>query len=35
MQTIILGFDAFDPTFCEQLLQKGQLPNLARFLSID
>ena len=35
MQTIILGFDAFDPRFCEELLQKGQLPNLARFLSID
>jgi len=35
MQTIILGFDAFDPTFCEDLLQKGKLPNLARFLSID
>ncbi len=35
MQTIILGFDAFDPSFFEALLQKGQLPNLARFLSID
>ena len=35
MQTIILGFDAFDPTFCEDLLHKGKLPNLARFLSID
>ena len=35
MHTIILGFDAFDPTFCEDLLQQGKLPNLARFLSID
>ena len=35
MQTIILGFDAFDPTFFEDLLQKGKLPNLARFLSLD
>jgi len=35
MQTIILGFDAFDPTFCEKLLQEGSLPNLARFLTID
>ena len=35
MQTIILGFDAFDPTFFEDLLQKGKLPHLARFLSID
>jgi len=35
MQTIILGFDAFDPTFCERLLQEGRLPNLARFLAID
>ena len=35
MQTIILGFDAFDPTFFEDLLQQGKLPNLARFLSID
>jgi predicted AlkP superfamily phosphohydrolase/phosphomutase len=35
MRTIILGFDAFDPVFCEGLLQKGRLPNLARFLAID
>jgi predicted AlkP superfamily phosphohydrolase/phosphomutase len=35
MKTVILGFDAFDPTFFEALLQKGKLPNLARFLSID
>lgn len=35
MQTIILGFDAFDPTFCEDLLQQGKLPILARYLSID
>jgi predicted AlkP superfamily phosphohydrolase/phosphomutase len=35
MQTIILGFDAFDPAFFENLVQKDKLPNLARFLSID
>ncbi|MBE9474305.1 MAG: alkaline phosphatase family protein [Chloroflexi bacterium] len=35
MRTIILGFDAFDPAFCEVLLQKGRLPNLARYLAID
>ncbi len=35
MQTIILGLDAFDPSFCEKLFQEGKLPNLARFLSID
>ncbi len=35
MQTIILGFDAFDPTVCEDLLQQGKLPYLARFLSVD
>lgn len=35
MRTIILGFDAFDPVFCEGLFQRGKLPNLARYLSID
>lgn len=35
MRTIILGFDAFDPMFCERLLQDGRLPNLARYLNID
>jgi predicted AlkP superfamily phosphohydrolase/phosphomutase len=35
MRTIILGFDAFDPVFCEGLLQSGRLPNLARFLAVD
>ena len=35
MKTIILGFDAFDPQFCENLLQEGRLPNLARYLAVD
>ena len=35
MKTIILGFDAFDPGFCESQFQEGSLPNLARYLSID
>ncbi|MCK4899959.1 MAG: alkaline phosphatase family protein, partial [Anaerolineales bacterium] len=35
MKTIILGFDAFDPRFFENLAQNGRLPNLSRFLSID
>ncbi|MCJ7537142.1 MAG: alkaline phosphatase family protein [Anaerolineales bacterium] len=35
MRTIILGFDAFDPVFCEELLQSGRMPNLARFLTVD
>jgi len=35
LKTIILGFDAFDPGFCENLFQKGSLPNLARYLGFD
>lgn len=35
MKTIILGFDAFDPKVCEKLFQKGRLPNLASYLTID
>lgn len=32
MKTIILGFDAFDPTVFERLIDQGKLPNLAAFL---
>jgi predicted AlkP superfamily phosphohydrolase/phosphomutase len=31
MQTLILGFDAFDPTFFENLSEHGKLPNLNRY----
>ncbi len=32
MKTIIIGFDAFDPTFFERLYDQGKLPNLGEFL---
>lgn len=32
MKTIVLGFDAFDPTVFERLIDQGKLPNLAAFL---
>lgn len=32
MKTIIIGFDAFDPTIFERLVDQGKLPNLAEFL---
>lgn len=32
MQTIILGFDAFDPKVFERLSEKGSLPNLSHFV---
>jgi len=32
MQTIILGFDAFDPQFFENMIDRGMLPNLARYV---
>lgn len=35
MQTVILGFDAYDPILSENLLQQGRRPDLARFLSSD
>jgi predicted AlkP superfamily phosphohydrolase/phosphomutase len=35
MRTIILGFDAFDPTIFERLLEAGRMPNLASFVEID
>jgi len=35
MRTIILGFDAFDPIYFEELLTQGRLPNLARFVATD
>jgi predicted AlkP superfamily phosphohydrolase/phosphomutase len=35
MRTIILGFDAFDPLFFEQLLERGVLPHLSGMVEID
>jgi predicted AlkP superfamily phosphohydrolase/phosphomutase len=35
MYTLILGFDAFDPRFFEGLLERGLLPNLARYTERD
>ncbi len=32
MQTIILGFDSFDPVTFERLSSSGKMPNLARFV---
>ena len=32
MKTIIIGFDAFDPTIFERLDDQGKLPNLGEFL---
>jgi len=32
IKTLILGLDAFDPVFFEQLYNKGQLPNLGKFV---
>lgn len=32
MKTIIVGFDAFDPTFFERLHSEGKLPNLSKFV---
>jgi predicted AlkP superfamily phosphohydrolase/phosphomutase len=31
MRTIIVGFDSFDPTVFERLLEAGKTPNLAKF----
>jgi predicted AlkP superfamily phosphohydrolase/phosphomutase len=33
MHTIILGFDAFDPTRFERLSEEGKLPNLTSYAS--
>lgn len=35
MRTIILGFDAFDPVFFENLIERGMLPNLSGLVRID
>jgi predicted AlkP superfamily phosphohydrolase/phosphomutase len=35
MRTIILGFDAFDPSIFERLLETGRMPNLAEFTETD
>ncbi|MEN8173363.1 MAG: alkaline phosphatase family protein [Chloroflexota bacterium] len=32
MKTILLGLDAFDPQVFERLLERGQMPNLARYV---
>ncbi|MBE9523893.1 MAG: alkaline phosphatase family protein, partial [Chloroflexi bacterium] len=32
MQTILLGLDAFDPQVFERLLERGRMPNLARYV---
>jgi predicted AlkP superfamily phosphohydrolase/phosphomutase len=34
MRTLILGFDAFDPTVFERLAEKGKLPNLTRYVEV-
>ena len=34
MQTIILGFDAFDPHLTESLASQGELPNLSRLMDM-
>jgi predicted AlkP superfamily phosphohydrolase/phosphomutase len=31
MRTVILGFDSFDPTVFERLLEAGRMPNLGKF----
>ena len=33
MKTIIIGFDAFDPTFFERLHSQGKLPNLGEYVA--
>jgi predicted AlkP superfamily phosphohydrolase/phosphomutase len=35
LKTIIVGFDAFDPVHFEQLKDEGELPNLAKLVSMD
>jgi predicted AlkP superfamily phosphohydrolase/phosphomutase len=32
MKTLIIGLDAFDPNFCEKLLEQAKLPNLGNLL---
>lgn len=32
MRTLLLGFDAFDPTLVESLIEKGKLPNLRKWV---
>ena len=32
MKTILVGFDAFDPTFFEQLLEQGKMPHLSNYV---
>ena len=34
MWTLLLGFDAFDPTVFERLSEKGKLPHLTRYVEI-
>ncbi len=33
MKTLVLGFDAFDPTIFEQLVEQGKLPNLTKYVA--
>ncbi|MFW6042504.1 MAG: alkaline phosphatase family protein [Chloroflexota bacterium] len=35
MRTVIIGFDAYDPTIFERLCAQGKLPNLARYAAPD
>ena len=35
LKTIIVGFDAFDPTQFERMQETGQLPNLAKFVQMN
>ena len=35
MRTLILGFDAFDPLIFERLNERGQTPNLARYVDTN
>lgn len=32
MKTLVLGFDSFDPSVCEEMLGRNQLPNFAKFI---
>ena len=35
MKTLILGFDAFDPSIFERLCERGQTPNLAKYVDAN
>jgi predicted AlkP superfamily phosphohydrolase/phosphomutase len=34
MRTLILGFDAFDPTVFERLVRQGRMPHLAKYVDL-